>query len=210
LPIFIFTQQVYLAAVAGHVPSAMIKCLAAFLDFCYVVRRNAITAENLADLQKILDRFHTHREVFVGTAGVTGERISLPRQHSLMHYIDCIILFGSPNGICSSITESKHIKAVKEPWRRSNRYDAVKQMLLTNSRIDKLSAAFQTYAELGMMDGTTSSFTAAIQRGEKPRPRTATEASEEDDDNGPSPGPKCLSSIELARVPGMHIRILVN
>jgi hypothetical protein len=56
----------------------MVKCLAAFLDFCYIVRCNAITAEDLVELQNALDRFHTHREVFIGTASVTGERISLP------------------------------------------------------------------------------------------------------------------------------------
>ena len=184
----------------------MVKCLAALLDFCYIVRRNAITAGALADLQKILDQFHAHREAFVGTAGVTGERISLPRQHSLMHYVRSIILFGSPNGLCSSITESKHIKAVKEPWRRSNRYKAIKQMLLTISRIDKLAAALQIYTELGRMDGSTSSYTAMIQRGEQPQSRqVAANNEEDDDDNGPAPGPKSLSSIELARRPGMPI-----
>ncbi|KAI0004449.1 hypothetical protein BJV74DRAFT_875685 [Russula compacta] len=139
-------MKVYLAAIAGHVPSEMVQCLAAFLDFCYIVWHNAITAEDLVELQSILDHFHTHCEVFIGTAGITGERISLPCQHSLMHYICCIILFSSPNGLCSSITESKHIKAVKEPWQRSSRFKALKQMLL--------SAASQAHTELGMMDGT--------------------------------------------------------
>ncbi|KAF9521566.1 hypothetical protein CPB83DRAFT_778511, partial [Crepidotus variabilis] len=37
------------------------------------------------------------------------------RQHALSHYVLLIILFGASNGYCSSITESKHIKAVKEP-----------------------------------------------------------------------------------------------
>ncbi|KAH9997156.1 hypothetical protein BJV74DRAFT_877357 [Russula compacta] len=196
-------MKVYLAAIAGHVPSEMVKCLAAFLDFCYIVRCNAITAEDLVELQRTLDCFHTHREVFIGTAGVTGEHISLPRQHSLMHYICCIILFGSPNGLCSSITESKHIKAVKEPWRQSSRFKALKQMLVTISRMDKLSAASRAHTKLGMMDGTTSSYTAMIQRGEKPQPRTAAadEEEDDDDDNGPVPGPKSLSSIELARSP---------
>jgi hypothetical protein len=201
-----FAQQVYLAAIAGHVPSEMVKCLAVLLDFIYIVRRNAITADDLANLQKILDQFHTHREAFVGTAGVNGEHISLPRQHSLMHYVRSIILFGSPNGLCSSITESKHIKAVKEPWRRSNRYKAIKQMLLTISRIDKLAAALQIHAELGRMDGTTTSYTAMIQRGEQPQPCVAAANNEEyDDDIGPEPGPKSLTSIELARTPGMPI-----
>jgi hypothetical protein len=181
----------------------MVKCLAAFLDFCYVVRRNAITAEDLMELQVILDRFHFHREVFIDTAGVTGEHISLPRQHSLMHYIRSIMLFGSPNGLCSSITESKHIKAVKEPWRRSSRFKALKQMLLTNLRMDKLSSASRAHTELGMMDGTTSSYTEMILRGEQPQARAAGDVDDdEDDDNGPEPGPKALSSIELAHSPG--------
>jgi len=191
--------------IAGHVPSEMVKCLAAFLDFCYIVRRNAITAEDLTELQVILDRFHFHRVVFIDTAGVTGENICLPRQHSLMHYIRSIMLFGSPNGLCSSITESKHIKAVKEPWRRSSRFKALNQMLLTNSRMDKLSSASRAHTELGMMDGTTSSYTEMILRGEQPQVRATAEDADndEDDDNGPEPGPKALSSIELAHSPGM-------
>ena len=95
---------------------SQVKCLSAFLDFCYIPRRNFITATNLAELQDVLDQFHHYQEIFVGTASVTGEQISLPHQHALMHYIHSIRLFGSPNGLCSSITESKHIKAVKEPW----------------------------------------------------------------------------------------------
>ena len=56
----------------------------------------------------------------------------MPRQHSIIHYYALIRLFGAPNGLCSSITESKHIRAVKEPWRRSNRNEALGQMLITN------------------------------------------------------------------------------
>ncbi|KAI0245100.1 hypothetical protein BJV78DRAFT_1159123 [Lactifluus subvellereus] len=67
-------MKVYLAAITGHVPLEIIKCLAAFLDFCYIVRHNAITADDLVKLQSILDRFHIHREVFVGTAAVTASR----------------------------------------------------------------------------------------------------------------------------------------
>ncbi|KAH9952829.1 hypothetical protein BJV74DRAFT_929895 [Russula compacta] len=100
-------MKVYLGAIAGHVPPEVVKCLSAFLDFCYIARH-------------ALQCFHHYQEFFVGTAGVNGDRISLPRQHSLEHYLRSIQLFGSPNGLCSSITESKHIKAVKEPWRRSS------------------------------------------------------------------------------------------
>jgi hypothetical protein len=122
-----------------------------------------------------------------------------------MHYIHSIILFGSPNGLCSSITESKHIKAVKEPWRCSSRFKALKQMLRIISRMDKLSAPQRAHTEQGMMDGTMSSYTAMIQRGEQPQPRAEAVEEDDDDDRGPEPGPKSLSSIELACTPGMFI-----
>jgi hypothetical protein len=69
-----------------------------------------------------------------------------PRQHSLSHYCLLITEFGAPNGLCSSITESKHIKAVKEPWRRSHHHEALSQMLLTNQHLDKLAAIFKPVA----------------------------------------------------------------
>jgi hypothetical protein len=59
----------------------------------------------------------------------------------MTHYSMLIRLFGAPNGLCSSITESKHIPAVKNSYQRSNRYQALLQMLLTNQRLDKLAAA---------------------------------------------------------------------
>ncbi|KAF8267266.1 hypothetical protein EI94DRAFT_1581832, partial [Lactarius quietus] len=64
----------------------------------------------------------------------TGVRadISLPRQHSMTHYSMLIWLFGAPNGLCSSITESKHCINMKGPWQQSNWYNALHQMLVTN------------------------------------------------------------------------------
>ena len=59
-----------------------------------------------------------------------------------------------PNGICSSIMESKHIKAVKEPWRRSSRFEAMEQMLLMNQRLDKLAAAHVDFTNRKMLSGT--------------------------------------------------------
>jgi hypothetical protein len=82
------------------------------------------------------------------------DNFNLPRQHSLNHYVKLIHAFGAPNGLCSSITESKHIKAVKEPWRHSRRFEALSQMLLTNQRLDKLAAAHVDFTEREMLKGT--------------------------------------------------------
>ena len=56
-------------------------------------------------------------------------------------------------GFCSSITESKHIKAVKEPWRRSSRYKALGQMLLINQRLEKLAASRADFTARNMLQG---------------------------------------------------------
>jgi hypothetical protein len=79
---------------------------------------------------------------------------SLPCQHSMVHYHTLIRAFGAPNGLCSSITESKHIAAVKKPWQRSNHYKAIGQMLLTNQRLDKLAAMRVDFTRRKMLDNT--------------------------------------------------------
>ncbi|KAJ7687361.1 hypothetical protein B0H17DRAFT_1069971 [Mycena rosella] len=189
-------SAVYIAAITDHVPSQMVKCIAAFMDFCYLARRNSLNSDALDDLKEALNRFHLHRDIFIQT-GVCVD-ISLPRQHSLVHYLPSIRLFGSPNGLCSSITESKHIKAVKEPWHRSSRYNALIQMLRTICRLDRLAAARIVFCRQGMMAGTSLSYAAMTMRGEEPQPPLDTEDEDEDDDGGDLPRPRSLSSIELA------------
>ena len=58
---------------------------------------------------------------------------ALPRQHALAHLVRGIRLYGSPNGLCTSITESKHIRAVKRPWRATNKNNPLIQILEINS-----------------------------------------------------------------------------
>jgi hypothetical protein len=139
-------------AIQAFVPSEIVKTFAAFLNFCYIARRNIITDDSLEQLNVALHNFHESRQVFSGTVrgdGLSG--FSLPRQHAMVHYYDHIKNFGSPNGLCSSITESKHIAAVKRPWRRSNKHAALPQMLKVNERLDKLAAARADFAARGML-----------------------------------------------------------
>lgn len=178
----------------------MVKCLAAFLDFCYIVRRNAVTDDILNDAEDALARFHHYRNIFIQT-GVRID-ISLPRQHSLIHYIPGIRSFGSANGLCSSITESKHIKAVKKPWCRSSRYKALPQMLRTNTRLDKLRAVRSIFESRGMMAGSTTDYTARMLQGDRPVPPVATQPANVDD-YGAWEGPRALSSVFLAAKKGV-------
>jgi hypothetical protein len=67
----------------------------------------------LDTLDEALDKFKELREVF-RVPGVRPDSFSsLPRMHSIFHYRRHIEDFGAPGGLCSSITESCHITAVK-------------------------------------------------------------------------------------------------
>jgi len=131
-------MKVFLPSIAGLVPPGMVRAVSAFMEFCSLVRRSQIDETVLLKIDAAVETFHRERLIFV-EEGIR-EDFNLPRQHSLVHYRSNIQMFGAPNGLCSSIAESKHIKAVKEPWRRSNRNNPLGQMLLTNQRLDKLAA----------------------------------------------------------------------
>ena len=132
--------QVYLPAIEGHVPDDMVQAMRAFLEFCYIARHNVHDTNSLTALDDALQWFHHYREIFQ-TSGVRND-FNLPWQHSLNHYVKLIRAFGAPNGLCSSITESKHIKAVKELWRRLNRFEALSQMLLTGDVLSLLGFSY--------------------------------------------------------------------
>ena len=180
-------MKVYLPAIHGHVPAQMVRAISAFLEFCYLVRREVLDDEDIDKLDQHLSKFHHEREIF-RTVGVRPEGFQLPRQHSLVHYRHNITEYGAPNGLCSSITESKHIKAVKEPWRRSNRFKALSQMLVTNQWLDKLAASHVEFKARGMLDRTP------INVDPVPIPQ-----SEDDDHDGDAIDGDVLSEVKLAR-----------
>ena len=116
----------------------MVRALSSFIEFCYLVWCSVINKDDLIAIDNAVANFHRDQVIF---DEVRPDGYSLPHQHSLVHYSDLIHEFGAPNGLCSSITELKHIKAVKEPWCRSSHFEALGQMLLRNQQLDKLAAA---------------------------------------------------------------------
>ncbi|KAI6008589.1 hypothetical protein EDC04DRAFT_2871475 [Pisolithus marmoratus] len=130
-------MKVYIAAIEGYVPQDMVCTFHAFLEFCYLYA---------------LACFHLYREVFQDANIITT--FSLPWQHAMKHYPYLICQFSALNGLCSSITESKHIKAVKRPYRHTNCFQALRQMLIINERLDKFAAAHADFERRGMLRGT--------------------------------------------------------
>jgi len=124
-------MKVFLPAILGHVPTQMVHAVSAFMEFCYLVRRSVLTDSDLDKISDIISTFHEEWKIFE-QVGVRPDGISLLQQHSMVHYNPRIMDFGAPNGLCSSITESKRIEAVKDPYWCTNRYEALGQMLTIN------------------------------------------------------------------------------
>ncbi|KAK0439300.1 uncharacterized protein EV420DRAFT_1623207 [Desarmillaria tabescens] len=176
--------QVYLSAVAEYLPESIMKALSAFMDFCYLVRRSDFSESSLHKVQDTIQRYHHYHEAFK-VSGVQ-EDFSLPCQHAIIHYPSHIMEFGAPNGLCSSITESRHITAVKKPWQQSNRYDALSQMLLTNQRLDKLSALHTDLVQRGLVEPVHSPVADPFEAGTE--------------DEGAVDGERFLGKVTLARM----------
>ena len=144
----------------------MICAIRAFLEFCFIVCRNIITDATLSELKDAFEHFHEHRKIFEEVS-VQLESFSLPRQHSLCHYELLICLFGAPNGLCTSVTESKHITAIKKPWCHSNKHNAVRQILRTNQHLSQLAAARTDFEVQEMLPASVSHLgCASTQNGE--------------------------------------------
>ena len=127
----------------------MTKTLAVFLKASYLIRCEVIDNNTINEIAMALECFCQLRSIFKDVN--VRRNFCLPRQHVLDHYISFIHSFGAPNGLCSSITESMHIAAVKEPWHRSNQFEASKQMLGTTQRLSKLAAACSDFLRCGML-----------------------------------------------------------
>jgi len=150
--LLISTLQVYIAAIEGYVSKDVVRTFRAFLEFCYLIRRNVITEAMLNEIEDALQHFHHYWEVFHNSNVI--DSFSLPQQHLMKHYNYLIRQFGAPNGLCSSITELKHIKAIKWPYRRTNCFQALGQMLKINQRLDKLAAACLDFKQRSMLNRT--------------------------------------------------------
>ncbi|KAF8873949.1 hypothetical protein BD779DRAFT_1613631 [Infundibulicybe gibba] len=196
-------MKVYIPAIVGHVPDQMVSALSAFTEFCYLVRQHEST---LTAIDNALEAFHHAREIF-RVVGIRIDGFSLPRQHSLLHYRYLIQMFGAPNGLCSSITESKHIKAVKQPWRRSNRNKPLGQMLLTNQQLDKLAAARVEFEARGMLDGPCLAPETQQPPAPPPEQPQPEEVLEEEDNGGIVEGTACLGDNPDSSIPGSQIEL---
>ncbi|KAN0140196.1 hypothetical protein V8E53_002092 [Lactarius tabidus] len=140
-----FTQWTGNRAIAEYLPSVLVHCISTFMDTCYITLQNAISASLCHELC----------EAFITCA--------------FNHYYYLIQSFGSPNGLCSSITELKYIKVVKDTWHWSSCFRAITQIMVTLLQLHKLAAACQHFTLLSMLKGTTTTYVVGVMNREDPQ-----------------------------------------
>ena len=79
----LFTCQVYLPAITGHVPPQMVCAISSFMEFCYLVRRSILDDKDLEAIDAAVAKFHQECVAF---NVIYPDGYSLPRQHSIVHY----------------------------------------------------------------------------------------------------------------------------
>ncbi len=117
------------------------------------------------------------------------EDFNLPRQHFYAPLLPAFIEFGAPKW--SVALQSQKVDTLplwKKPWRRSNRYKALSQMLLTNQRLDKLNAFSADLVHRGMIPCTHTPPPEPFDTG--------------DEDSGPIDNEKCHGT----RLPSANTR----
>ncbi|PBK81061.1 hypothetical protein ARMGADRAFT_948813, partial [Armillaria gallica] len=78
-------MKVYLQAIEGHVPLQMVHVIAAFLEFCYLVRHSVLDEDSLLMIDKTVAQYHYECEIF-RDVDMYPDGFFLPCQHSMVHY----------------------------------------------------------------------------------------------------------------------------
>ncbi|EGO25961.1 hypothetical protein SERLADRAFT_437687 [Serpula lacrymans var. lacrymans S7.9] len=101
----------------------------------------------LGYLSDALDTFHKHKDILVQLN--IREHLNIPKFHSLLHYCQFIIWFGTTNNYNMEMFERFHIDFAKEGWRASNKRNEAPQMVTWLLRCEKV-VTFQSYLKMTM------------------------------------------------------------
>lgn len=144
-------QKIFLGILEGLVPARALAATQGLLDFIYYAQYQSQTDNTLRHMQQSLDQFHSNKDIFI-QEGIR-EHFNIPKLHSMLHYIDSIILFGSLDGFNTEHPERLHIDYAKRGYRASNKRDYLIQMTRWLERQEAMSIRtaylkwLQVYAE---------------------------------------------------------------
>ena len=94
------------------------------VDFIYFSQFQLQTNQTLANLHSCLDTFYCNKDITIRLK--VHDNFNIPKNHSLIHYIESIHALGSPNGYNTKAPECPHINCAKQGHRASNKKDYIK------------------------------------------------------------------------------------
>ena len=136
--------SILLGCLVGKVPSEVLVCYRALLDFIYIVQYPTHNDESLQYLEDALDLFHEHKQVLIDIG--VHDHLDIPKLHSMVHYMELIKNFGTTDNYNTEMFKRFHIDMAKEGWWASNFRNEVPQMTHWLSRQEKV-LLFQAYVQ---------------------------------------------------------------
>lgn len=127
----------------------VLRAVRAMLDFVYLTQYPEASSDTLDQLDDALARFHDTKDIFIKLSA--RDQFNFPKLHALMHYVDSIKLFRTPDNFNTSYSERLHIDYTKSAYRSTNRKDEYPQMTLWLLRQEQIRA-HSTHIEWRLQD----------------------------------------------------------
>ncbi|EIN13427.1 hypothetical protein PUNSTDRAFT_56509 [Punctularia strigosozonata HHB-11173 SS5] len=121
---------------SGQSPTRLITATRAALDFLYIAQLPVQSADTLTVMQDSLKIFHSNKQIFV-ELGIR-KNFNLPKLHSMSHYYEGIMNFGTTDNYNTEMSERLHIDLAKEAYRSTNHRDEYPQMTGWLERREKI------------------------------------------------------------------------
>jgi len=138
--------RILLACIVGKIPSKVVTCFRALLDFIYIAQYASHDDETLGYLQDALNLYQRHKHVLIDKKLRLRTHLNIPKFHAMVHYAESIRTFGTTDNYNTEMFERFHIDFAKEGWRASNFRDELPQMTRWLERQEKV-AIFETYLD---------------------------------------------------------------
>ena len=122
-------EKVFLGLIVnGSADECVMVAVCAVIDFIYLASLQSHTTQTLALLTSALNTFHANKQVFIKLEGCTQDHFNIPKVHSMEHYVEMIVLYGSADSYNTKSPECLHINYTKDAYAATNKKDYVKQM----------------------------------------------------------------------------------
>ncbi|PPQ97936.1 hypothetical protein CVT26_002941 [Gymnopilus dilepis] len=110
----------------GHSNAQLVRSVRAVLDFINLARYPIHSAETLDQMDNALRSFHANRGVFI-SLGVRAH-FNIPKLHTIGHYRQLIVHYGTADNFNTECTERLHIDLAKDAYSATNFKDEFPQM----------------------------------------------------------------------------------